>query len=170
MGEAVTQMFPRVPAWGRGRPRWHWGQRDTGAAQLRVLLKVPDSAGLCKNLSLYLMSVRELWNSLPCLLPEPSAITFRLSFPFYTLSPHCQVPSIPNSLMDQCCSQHPTLSKTRQMPQWLQRHLLSHHIHLSHKWSHLGFTFSNILIRGLPLIFLGTLNDPGEAAGMLNLL
>lgn len=98
------------PRWGRGRvrPRWQRGQWDSGAAQVRVLLKVPDSA--LSECDFILRSVRELWNSLPCLLPAPSASIFRLSFPFYTLSPHCQVPSIPKSPMDERCSQHPSFA------------------------------------------------------------
>lgn len=153
------EMKEQTCKWGR---LWHkcspgcqhgaevgWGQGDSGGSGTQgqprwvSCWKCRTQQACVKMCNFTLWSVRKLRNSVPCLLPAPSASTFRLSFPFYTLSPHCQVPSIPSSPMDECCSQHPMLCKTRQIHQWPQRHLLS--LKASHKRENVHSTLNTSL-------------------------
>lgn len=151
-----------------------WGQGDTGRSGHRgsPAEALAQSARLSRSTQkqVTLCSAREFWNSLPCLLPVPSASIFKLSFPFYRLSPQCHYLQSPtHGWMDaavntQCCAKLDRSTRDSRGICWA----VISTFHTSE--SHLGFTFSKILIRGFPLIFLGTLNDPGETAGMLNLL
>lgn len=170
------------------QPRWRWGKARTtaGADWAGVLPKAPGSSGLCDNAARWSVvfthaqqaSSEILSLTLPKCLQQGCHILHVL---FLLPSPSKPQPtnswtlqSTPNNRakLDRATSErgdtcwaweHPTTGG-------ICTGLWTHHFLLSHKWAHFGFTFLRTFIRGLALIFLGTSEDLGETAGMMNLL